>query len=399
MDSFAVLSFNQLKLGFMRKIILYILGVLVLALAVWVSYLLVSREKEKRPSPVRQVKTVFVDTVRNAAVPIAVNANGNLVAKERVALFAEVQGVFQGSSHPFKPGQPFRKGEVLLRIDASEYQASVQSAKSNLYNLITAAMPDLRLDYPDIYPKWQSYLDSFDVTSRTPDLPEMTSEQERYFINGRNIVTTYYNVRNLEQRLTKYIIRAPFSGVLTEAQVTEGTLVRPGQALGVYISPRVYELEVAVNKSYSDFLQLGKEVALKNLEGTRTYKGKVSRINAAVNQQSQTVSVFIDVADESLKEGMYLEATIQGRQEENAIEVPRKLLTEDGELFVLRDSILDLSPVEAVFYTDETVILKGLENGTVYLSRSVPGAYPGMLVRPYRDTEAKEEISQNIENP
>ncbi len=382
----------------MRKIILYVLGVLVLCLAGWVSYLLVTKEKVKRPAPVKQVKTVFIDTVRNSAVPIQVKANGNLVAKERVALFAEVQGVFLGSAHPFKPGQSFRRGEVLLRIDASEYQASVQSSKSNLYNLITAAMPDLRLDYPDIYPKWQAYLDSFDVTSRTPELPEMTSEQERYFINGRNIVTTFYNVRNLEQRLTKYIIRAPFSGVLTEAQVTEGTLVRPGQSLGVFINPNVYELEVAVNKSYSDFLQLGKSVVLRNLEGTQNYEGKVSRINAAVNQQSQTVSVFIDVADPGLKEGMYLEATIQGKEEENAIEVPRKLLTEGGELFILRDSILDLAPVTPVFYTDETVILKGLENGTVYLSRSVPGAYPGMLVRPYQQNAKQEDLSQNLEN-
>ncbi|MDM9631548.1 efflux RND transporter periplasmic adaptor subunit [Robiginitalea aurantiaca] len=382
----------------MRKIILYVLGVLVLCLAGWVSYLLVTKEKVKRPAPVKQVKTVFIDTVRNSAVPIQVKANGNLVAKERVALFAEVQGVFLGSAHPFKPGQSFRRGEVLLRIDASEYQASVQSSKSNLYNLITAAMPDLRLDYPDIYPKWQTYLDSFDVTSRTPELPEMTSEQERYFINGRNIVTTFYNVRNLEQRLTKYIIRAPFSGVLTEAQVTEGTLVRPGQSLGVFINPNVYELEVAVNKSYSDFLQLGKSVVLRNLEGTQNYEGKVSRINAAVNQQSQTVSVFIDVADPGLKEGMYLEATIQGKEEENAIEVPRKLLTEGGELFILRDSILDLAPVTPVFYTDETVILKGLENGTVYLSRSVPGAYPGMLVRPYQENAKQEDLSQNLEN-
>ena len=199
----------------MRKILLYILGFLVLALAGWVSYLLVTKEKEKRPTPRRQIKTVFTDTVRNQAVPIQVQANGNLVAKERVALFAEVQGVFQSSAHPFKPGQSYRKGEVLLRIDASEYLASVQSVKSNLYNLITAAMPDLRLDYPEIYPKWQAYLNSFDITKTTPELPEMTSEQERYFINGRNIVTTYYNVKNLEQRHTKYIIRAPFSGVLT----------------------------------------------------------------------------------------------------------------------------------------------------------------------------------------
>jgi multidrug efflux pump subunit AcrA (membrane-fusion protein) len=383
----------------MRKFLLYVLGFLVLCLAGWVSYLLVTKQREQRPAPIRQIKTVFTDTVRNQSVPIQVEANGNLVAKERVALFAEVQGVFQGSSHPFKPGQAFSRGEVLLRIDASEYRASVQSAKSNLYNLITAAMPDLRLDYPEIYPKWQAYLNSFDITKGTPVLPEMTSEQERYYINGRNIVTTYYNVKNLEQRLTKYVIRAPFSGVLTEAQVTEGTLGRPGQSLGVLINPRIYELEVAVNKSYSDFLRLGKKVRLENLEGSQVFEGVVSRINAAVNQQTQTVSVFIDVADPGLKEGMYLEAIIEGRAEENAIEIPRKLLTEQGELFIIRDSVLDLLPVTPVFFTDQTVILKGLPEGTVYLSRSVPGSYPGMVIQPYRQNQDSGGADQNNQNP
>jgi multidrug efflux pump subunit AcrA (membrane-fusion protein) len=383
----------------MRKIILYLLGVVLLGLAGWVSYRLLTQEKEKRPAPVRQIKTVFTDTVRNGRVPIRVRANGNLLAKERVALFAEVQGVFQSSAHPYKDGQAYRKGEVLLRIDATEYRAAVQSAKSNLYNLLTAAMPDLRLDYPEIYPKWQGYLDAFDITQTTPELPEMDSEKERYFINGRNIVTTYYNVRNLEQRLDKYYIRAPFSGVLTEAQVTEGTLVRSGQSLGTFINPSIYELEVSVNKTYSDFLQIGKKVQLRNLEGTREYQGTVSRINAAVNPQTQTVSVFIDVADPALKEGMYLEALIEGRAEEDAIEVPRQLLTEQGELFILRDSILDLMPVDPVFFTDKTVILKGLQNGTVYLSRPVPGAYPGMLVSAYRDTEDAEAPAQNQQNP
>jgi hypothetical protein len=132
-----------------------------------------------------------VDTVQNGTVPISVPANGNLVAKERVELFAEVQGVFRNSAHAFKPGQRYNRGQVLLRIDAEEYQASVQSSKSSLYNLITAAMPDLRLDYPDVYEKWQTYLQNFDITKSTPALPEMTSEKERYFINGRDIVTTY----------------------------------------------------------------------------------------------------------------------------------------------------------------------------------------------------------------
>ena len=176
-------------------------------------------------------------------------------------------------------------------------------------------------------------------------------------------------------------------------------MVRPGQSLGVFINPSIYELEVAVNKSYSDFLRLGKQVRLENLDGTQAYEGSVSRINAAVNQQTQTVSVFIDVADPGLKEGMYLEASIEGRAEENAIEIPRKLLTEQGELFIVRDSVLDLLPVNPVFFTDQTVILKGLPEGTVYLSRSVPGAYPGMVIQPYRQNQDSAGTNQRNQNP
>ncbi len=370
----------------MRKIILYSLGVIILVLAVFIAYLLITAEEEKRPVARREVKTVFVDTVVLRTIPIVIPANGNLAAKERVEIFSEVQGIFRNSSHPFKPGQAYRKGEILLRIDADEYAASVQSAKSNLYNLITTAMPDLRLDYPEVYPKWQAYLSGFDLEQPTPELPEITSEKERYFISGRNIITTYYNVKNLERRLYKYILRAPFSGVLTEALVTEGSLIRPGQRLGMFINPDVYELQVAVNKSYSDFLKVGEEVDLQNLEGTQQFKGRVARINAAVNQESQTVSVFIDVADERVKEGMYLEARIEGRKEENAFEISRKLLNDQKELFVVRDSILDVIEVNPVFFSDKTAVLNDIKEGTVILSRPVPGAYAGMVVKTYRDT-------------
>ncbi|MGB6151954.1 MAG: HlyD family efflux transporter periplasmic adaptor subunit [Pricia sp.] len=369
-----------------RKIVLYALGVLVLGLAVFVTYLLVTAEEDKKPPPKKEIKTVFVDTVRNATVPISVPANGNLVAKQRVELFSEVQGIFRSSAHPFKPGQKYSRGQVLLNIDAQEYRASVQSAKSSLYNLITAAMPDLRLDYPDVYEKWQNYLREFDITKSTPPLPEMTAEKERYFINGRNIVTTYYDVRNLERRLSKYVLTAPFSGVLTEALVTEGSLVRAGQKLGEFINPDIYELEVAVNKSYSDLLKVGENVKLENLEGTQDFEGTVSRVNAAINQSSQTVSVFIDVRSDSVKEGMYLEAVIEARNEENAIELPRKLLNDQKEIFVLKDSILDVLEVTPVYFTEKTAIIKGIAEGTVILSRPVPGAYAGMLVKPYRDS-------------
>ena len=79
---------------------------------------------------------------------------------------------------------------------------TINYSKSNLYNSIAAIMPDLRLDFSDVFQKWQSYLSGFDLNKTTPKLPEMTSDKENYFITGRGIVTNYYNVKNLEQRLS-----------------------------------------------------------------------------------------------------------------------------------------------------------------------------------------------------
>lgn len=369
-----------------RKIVISILGLLLIVGAVFGAKWIVDNKNTPRPVPAKVVKTVFVDTVRNGKVPIVVPANGNLMAKRRVELYSEVQGVFQRGNKLFRPGQAYRSGEPIIRIDAEEYYASVQSAKSNLYNLITSIMPDLRLDYPEVSGKWQDYLNGFDLSATTPNLPEMASEKEKYFITGRGILTSYYDVKNMEQRLAKYRIISPFDGVVTEALVTEGTLVRAGQKLGEFIDTGVYELEVAISKSYSDLLELGEQVELVNLDGSKTYKGTVTRVNARVDQASQTITTFIEVRDPGLKEGMYLEASLNAREETDAIEIDRGLLLENDRIFVVRDSILDLIDVNPVYFTDKSVILKDVPDGITIVSKPVVGAYAGMLVKVYEDS-------------
>ena len=364
-----------------RKIILAILGVLLIVASIYGAIAIVKSKNTPRPSPAKVVKTVYVDTVRNREVPIVVPANGNLVAKQRMELYSEVQGVFQGGNKLFKPGQAYRAGETIIRIDAAEYYASVQSAKSNLYNLITSIMPDLRLDYPEITTKWQDYLNSFNLDRTTPELPEMTSEKEKYFISGRGILTSYYDVKNMEQRLAKYGIRAPFNGIVTEALVTEGTLVRAGQKLGEFIDTGIYELEVAISKTFSDLLKIGEKVELRNLDNSRNYEGTISRINARVDQATQTITAFIEVQDPNLKEGMYMEASLNAREEVNAIEIDRSLLMENDRIFVVRDSVLDLIDVNPVYFTDKSVVLKDVPEGTTIISKPVVGAYSGMLVK------------------
>lgn len=369
----------------MRNLILSLVGVALIAGAVVIGNKIANSKKKRRPVPEKIVKTVFTNNVKNGEVQIVIPANGNLVAKRRVELFSEVQGVFKGNGKLFKAGQKYVKGETLIRIDASEFYASVQASKSNLYNTIAAIMPDLRLDFPEIFPKWQNYLRRFDLEKTTPKLPEMTSDKENYFITGRGIVSSYYNVKNQEQRLLKYTIKAPFSGILTQAQVTEGSLVRNGQKLGEFIDPSTYEMEVALGKKYASFLEVGESVLLKDIEGTKTYNGIVSRVNGSINATTQTITAFIEVKSNQLKEGMYLEANLNAKKESNAIQINRSLITDNEEIFIVRDSVLDLIKVEPVFFSDTEVVLKGVPDGTVILEKPIPGAYAGMMVKPYDD--------------
>jgi len=78
------------------------------------AYLIVKNNNKPKPEVQKVVKTVFTETAKNGTVPIVIPTQGNLIAKNRLELFAEVQGVFQYSAHDFKAGQSYRKGETLM---------------------------------------------------------------------------------------------------------------------------------------------------------------------------------------------------------------------------------------------------------------------------------------------
>ena len=369
----------------MRKALSIVLGVILLVGAVLLAQYLINNKKKPKPKFDKIVKTVFVNEVKNKNIPIIITASGNLSAKHKIELFAEVQGVLKQANKDFKTGTSYKKGERIIRINSDEFYANLQSQKSNFYNIITGIMPDIRLDYPDEFQKWQNYLTSFDINKTTSKLPVMNTDKGNYFISGRGINTAYYNVKNLEVKLAKYNLRAPYNGILTEALVTPGSLVRAGQKLGEFIDPSVYEMEVSVNAEFANLLNKGNTVQLNNLEKTKSYIGEVIRINGKVDATSQTIKAFIEVSHKDLKEGTYLEANLTARNETNAISISRKLLVNDNQIFAVRDSILDLIDVNPVYFSADKVVVKGVKNGTQILAKPTPGAYQGMLVKIFEE--------------
>ena len=373
----------------MRKYISIFIGIILIAISVFVAVFFIKNSDKKKPKITNTTKIVFVDIVKNQTIPIQINSTGSLVAKNKIEIYSEVQGVLNIRKKDFKAGTFYAKGEIILSINTDEHLSNLRSLKSNFHNSLLLIISDIKVDFPLEYEKWQTYLSSFDIDKNLLELPKTTSDREKFFITGKNIYTQFYNVENLEVRLSKYTIRAPYNGVLTEALVTQGTLIRQGQKLGEFINANNYEIELAIKSSFIDFIKIGNPVKLNNIDNTKSWQGKVIRINGKIDQASQTFRVFIEVNADDLREGMYLEADLVAREEKNAFEIDRKLLFENDKLFAVKDSSLYLTQINPVYFNEKTAIVKGLKDGTKLISMPVSGAFEGMKVKINNGNKAK----------
>ena len=125
----------------MRKIILSLLGVLLIIAAFMLAKSMIANKQKPKPRFSKTIKTVFIEKVTNKEIPIVIKASGNLVAKNKIELFSEVQGVLHTTQKDFKAGVRFSKNETLLNINSDEFYASLQSQKSIKNKWLTPAPP------------------------------------------------------------------------------------------------------------------------------------------------------------------------------------------------------------------------------------------------------------------
>lgn len=364
----------------MRKYLSMVIAlVLVIGGYFYASHL--ANSKKKRTEKVEQVQqSVFVEVVKNSTIPIQIIENGRLTASNKIAIFAEVQGVMEVTKKAFKVGSRYKKDEILIRIRDDASQANLLAQRSVLQSLIASVLPDLQVSQPQAYQKWFEYMEKFDVNKPLKKLPETSSAREKYFITAKNIYTTFYQTRNLEINVQKYKIAAPFDGILTEATVTLGSLVMQGQKLGEFIEPSKYELEVSVGKTLAPSLAIGSRVEIKGGDLNQKIPGVISRINGKVELNSQTVKVFIALEASELKEGLYLQAIMQGIPIENAYEVASSLLVNGNQLYLVVNDRIELVSVSILHKKYNSVVVQGLKDGMSLVSKPLPGAYAGMDV-------------------
>ena len=358
------------------------------------------KEEAPRKAVEKRVRTVETRRINNGELATTLDIQGRLQAYNKIELFSEVGGTVEESGRPLKEGTYFPKGEVIVRIDDEEARLNLQAQKATLMNAVAQIMPDLKIDYPKSFARWETYLDQFNVDEPLPALPEAEDQAEKLFVAGRNLYTQYYSIKSLEERLSKYVITAPFSGVLTEVMIDQGALVRSGQALGELMATGYYELVATVPLSDLQYLQTGGKVKLYSEDIDGEWEGTIRRISDQIETGSQTVEVYVGVTGKELREGMYMRGDASARTLDNVVEIDRTLLIDEKEVYVVRDdSLLTLQPVTVRKANRTTAIVSGLPDGTQLLTSTVPGAFDGMLVRIAEDQPEEEATSASAGNP
>ena len=313
-----------------------------------------------------------------------VQIEGRVQALNRMTVIAEVSGFLPVGGKEFRDGVAFEEGEPMLRVDDSELRASLVAQRSQWLQLLVASLADLQLDFPDRAQVWLNYVNDVDVERTLADLPEPDSDRERLYITNRGIVSGFHNIRATEERLSKFILRAPFDGVVEGSLVQPGSMVRAGQPLGTLVGTGTFEVKSAVHGRHLARLSNGDEVKLMNESGVEVATGHVSRISGNVDPTTQSASVFCEVSKSSgelLRDGRFMSGIVVGKELEGVMALNEALLVGDSsQVYVIRDGKLALEKVTVKHRDSDVVLVSGLKPGTKVLAEPVSGAYEGMLV-------------------
>ncbi|GAB5538735.1 MAG: hypothetical protein Salg2KO_08380 [Salibacteraceae bacterium] len=330
--------------------------------------------KKANAEAYRIVKTT---TVQNDTFSRQIPINGKLIATKKLEIYPEVTGRLLPSPTPFKVGSEFKEGEVLLAIDGRESLLNLKSQRSGFINIIAQILPDIKVDYPEEFEAWESYLSQIDPDKELADLPEVKSTQLKNLIAGRNIYQQFYAIKSLENRQQKFTITAPYTGSVSLGNVNPGTVIRAGQKVGEFIQASGYELEAGIALSDAQIIKRGDRVKLNN-----GISGAVIRISDNADPGTQQVKVYASVHGNALREGSYLSGTMESGLVPNAISIDRNLISDEHHVFILKDSALMKIPVTVAHQFEEEVIVQGLEDGTILLNQVIEGAYQGMKAKP-----------------
>ncbi len=173
----------------------------------------------------------------------------------------------------------------------------------------------------------------------------------------------------LENNLKHAIVKAPFSGTVSEIFVEAGEEISAGQKLYSLYDMEIMRVEVNILESEVNEIKKGAYCKIKFPAVTgEVFEGKVKSISPDVNEVTRVCRVIIELKNNGrIKHGMYADVKIARKINKNVVFVHRDaVLSRDGKtlVFAAQDGLAKWQYVKPGVKTEYfTEILDGVEAG------------------------------------
>jgi RND family efflux transporter MFP subunit len=346
-------------------------------------------------------------------VPRTVASTGALAADDTVVLGVKVPGRLVEQAVDL--GTRVRRGQVVARIDATDYklrveqaEAALQQARARLGLSLTGTDEQVDPEKMSIVRQARAVLDEARLSrERSRKLLEQNliarAQDDAAEANLGVAEGRYHDaieeVRNRQatltqrrseldlarQQLTDTVLVSPFDGAVSVKQAAVGEYLAAGAPVATLVRTHPLRLRLPVPEREAVGVRVGQNVRL-TVEGDATvYQGKVVRLSPIVQEQNRTLLVEAEVPNPNsvLKPGSFARAEIVTEGSQPVIRIPAaSLVTFAGiekVLAVRQGKIVEIRVQTGRRANDSIEIVAGLNAGeTVVLE---PGNLaPGQAV-------------------
>jgi len=380
------------------RILKILIPILLVAAAILIASTLIRmKPKAVRHTPPMPRPVVTVHTVASGGSEVRVNGFGTVKAKRSVNVVPQVSGEVIEKSAIFEPGGYCAEGEVLLKIDNTDYAFAVAKAEADVAQMefnLARAEEEAQVARKE----W----DGMHRSAGESEPSTLVLHEPQLKLANANLDAAKAALRQANVNLDRCSIKAPFDGRVLAADVDAGQYLRAGNPIGTLYATDIAEVIVSVPDDDLAWIAIegtgctnAPETVVDvyaNFAGARhQWEGRAVRLGGAVDSRSRLVPVVVEITDPyemigrrpPLVEGMFVEVLFRGTPRDDALVIPRSALRPNSEVWVITDdlTVTVRKVVVARAGLDEAVITSGLEPGEKVCTSNLQYVTEGLSVR------------------
>src|SRR3954467_968633 len=298
------------------------------------------------PAPV----AVRAAAVQSQAIDRFLRVTGSISPDEKADVAAETAGRVIGT--PVERGTQVTAGAVLVRVSATEADASLREAEANAAQLEARLglavgqgfdplkVPDVLnakagLDWAEAdYARIKALLDQKVVSQAEFDqrTTQLQAARQQYQTAQNAAAQSFRSLEAARARVdlarksaADTVVRAPFAGIVAERLVTTGDYVSRGMKVATVMRIDPVRVELTVPEQFLSQVRTGQTVRLTvDAYPNEVFTGKVRFVSPALkaDQRALTVEAVAPNRDGRLKPGLFATALLQQPAPAPALLVP-----------------------------------------------------------------------------